>query len=149
MFDFGRDLPLPQALVAALEQAHGTLKRELDREVARHRLTPPQFAVLALLGNLGARPLSLIAQELRVSAGNVTCVVDNLEKAGLVARERDIEDRRVIDAYLTDAGKECLAAVRPAYEARIQALTRDLTPDEQEILARLLRKLTASAGGKV
>lgn len=129
------------ALVAALARSHGALMRELDREIATHQLTQPQFAVLEILRRRGPLPLHEVGKELLVSGGNVTCVVDNLEKAGLVARERDTQDRRVIKAGLTPAGEERLLAMLPAYQARVGALSAGLTDVEQGILTQLLRKL--------
>ena len=87
-------------------------------------------------------PLHEVGKELLVSGGNVTCVVDNLEKAGLVVRTRDTQDRRVIRADLTPAGQERLAAILPDYQARVGALAAGLTDVEQGILVQLLRKLS-------
>ena len=130
------------ALVAALTRSHSALSRELDREITAHQLTAPQFAVLEILSRRGALPLHEVGKELLVSGGNVTCVVDNLEKAGLVVRTRDTQDRRVIRADLTPAGQERLAAILPDYQARVGALAAGLTDVEQGILVQLLRKLS-------
>ncbi|MFN3428836.1 MAG: MarR family winged helix-turn-helix transcriptional regulator [Candidatus Sericytochromatia bacterium] len=129
------------ALVAALTRSHSALSRELDREITAHRLTQPQFAVLEILSRRGPLPLHELGKEMLVSGGNITCVVDNLEKAGLVVRTRDTQDRRVIRADLTPAGGERLAAIMPDYQARVGALAAGLTDVEQGILVQLLRKL--------
>jgi MarR family 2-MHQ and catechol resistance regulon transcriptional repressor len=129
-----------------MARGHDALMRELEREIARHQLTQPQFSVLDTLSERGPLPLHEIGKALLVSGGNVTCVVDNLEKAGLVARERDTQDRRVIRAALTSAGVAKLAEMRPAYEARVAELTSGLTDMEQAILLQLLRKLSETLG---
>jgi MarR family 2-MHQ and catechol resistance regulon transcriptional repressor len=116
--------------------------RELEREISQHHLTQPQFAVLDILERRGPLPLHEIGKELLVSGGNITCVVDNLEKAGLVVRSRDTQDRRVIKASLTPDGQERLSQLRPAHDARVQSLTAGLTDVEQGILLQLLRKLS-------
>lgn len=136
------DTDTSRALVAAMSRSHGALMRELEREISQHHLTQPQFGVLDLLARRGPLPLHEIGKELLVSGGNITCVVDNLEKAGLVVRQRDTQDRRVIKASLTPAGEERLTQLRPAYQARVQALTAGLTDVEQGILLQLLRKLS-------
>jgi MarR family 2-MHQ and catechol resistance regulon transcriptional repressor len=128
-------------LVSAMARSHGALMRELEREISQHHLTQPQFSVLDLLSRRGSLALHEIGKELLVSGGNITCVVDNLEKAGLVVRMRDTQDRRVIKAALTAAGEARLAELRPDYEARVASLTAGLTDVEQGILVQLLRKL--------
>ena len=93
-------------LVSAMARGHGALMRELEREIALHQLTQPQFGVLEILARRGPVPLHELGKELLVSGGNITCVVDNLEKAGLVVRTRDTQDRRVIKAALALVGRD-------------------------------------------
>src|SRR5947208_15156004 len=66
-------------------------------------VTGAQFGVLRCLGEAGPQGLMLTAlsERLLVSCGNTTGVVDRLEAAGLLRRERCEEDRRVIRARLT------------------------------------------------
>ena len=72
---------------------------------------------------------------------NFTVVIDNLEKAGYVRRERGYEDRRVVMVHLTDTGRDRIKAVLPDF---VKAVVRDmqvLSPAQQEQLAVLLRCL--------
>lgn len=129
------------ALVGAMARSHGALSKELERALGAHQLTTPQFAVLEMLGRRGPLPLHRIGEELGVSGGNVTCVIDNLAKLDLVVRQRDTQDRRVFQASLTPAGAARLATAQPVYQARAVALTAGLTDMEQGILVQLLQKL--------
>ena len=135
------------ALVTALSRSHGALMRELERELGAHKLTQPQFSVLEALARRGALPLSELGKELLVSGGNITCVIDNLEKAGLVERTRDTQDRRVIKAALTPEGERRLGEMLPLYQARAGELASGLTDVEQGILVQLLRKLAGTLIG--
>lgn len=135
------------ALVTAMARSHSALSKDLERTLVAHGLTAPQFGVLEMLGRRGSLPLHEIGKELLVSGGNITCVVDNLEKAGLVARTRDTQDRRVIQAALTPEGTARLAALMPVYAARALTLTAGLTDVEQGILVQLLRKLSLTLTG--
>lgn len=134
-------------LVTAMARSHSALSKDLERTLVAHKLTAPQFAVLEMLGRRGALPLHEIGKELLVSGGNITCVVDNLERAGLVARTRDTQDRRVIQAALTPAGTARLEEILPLYAARALELTAGLTDVEQGILVQLLRKLSITLTG--
>src|SRR5688572_23137625 len=68
-------------------------------------LTGSQFGVLETLYHLGPLCLGEISAKLLKSGGNITLVIDNLEKQGLVQRVRDPDDRRMINVSLTDKGE--------------------------------------------
>ena len=111
------------------------------QHLARKGLTFSQYGVLDMLFHFGPLRLGQIAEKILKSEGNMTTVVDNLERAGLVKRERSIEDRRVVTVSLTEKGCQLISEVLPQH---IQAIVEEmsiLTPEEQETLGRLCRKL--------
>jgi len=104
-------------------------------------LTPSQFAVLEALYHLGPMTQSEVSQKVLKSGSNMTTVIDNLERDGLVRRERDEKDRRVIHVHLTKTGSSKVAAVLPGH---IEALVHEfsvLSAGEQKDLADLCKKL--------
>ena len=104
-------------------------------------LTPSQFAVLEALYHLGSMTQGEISVKVLKSGSNMTTVTDNLERDGLVRRERDNNDRRVIHIHITEAGIGKIEAVLPGH---IEALVDEfsvLTPDEQDTLGELCKKL--------
>lgn len=104
-------------------------------------LTPSQFAVLEALYHLGLMTQGEISQKVLKSGSNMTTVVDNLERDGLVRRERDAKDRRVVHVHLTEAGTSKLEAVLPGHVAALVEEFSVLSPSEQEILGTLCKKL--------
>lgn len=81
-----------------------------------------------------------------VDPARVSRVGRALEKEGLVRRERDPEDGRVMRLYLTDAGREALEK-RPAVEEAVEArVRRVMSEDEVEELGRMLGLLAKSMG---
>jgi MarR family 2-MHQ and catechol resistance regulon transcriptional repressor len=82
-----------------------------------------------------------IGQKLLRSSGNITMVIDNLEKRGYVKRERKKEDRRFMMVRLTDGGFELISKVFPPHAAVIAREMSVLSESEQETLARLCKKL--------
>jgi MarR family 2-MHQ and catechol resistance regulon transcriptional repressor len=82
-----------------------------------------------------------ICGKLLKSSGNTTLVVDNLEKHGLVQRQRDENDRRVVMVQLTEAGRELIAGLFPSHAAVVSEEMSVLTPEEQRQLGELCRKL--------
>ncbi len=105
------------------------------------KLTISQFGVLEALYHLGPMCQGQLSKKLLRSTGNMTMVVDNLEKSGLVRRVRSAEDRRMISIELTSAGKELIERVLPSHVAVIVSEMSVLTPAEQAQLGELLRKL--------
>lgn len=104
-------------------------------------LTWSQFGVLETLFHLGPLMSSQLAEKHLKSPNNFTVVIDNLEKHGLVRRERDTRDRRVVMVHLTDEGRERIARALPCHVRAVVTDMQVLTPDEQEQLGALLRRL--------
>jgi hypothetical protein len=73
--------------------------------------------------------------------GNVTYVMDRLERRGLVARYRSEDDRRVVNAELTREGRELVASVFPGHAEYVEMLCRHLDVSEQEELRAVLKRL--------
>jgi MarR family 2-MHQ and catechol resistance regulon transcriptional repressor len=124
-----------------LMRAADSVGERTGRAVAGAGLTPSQFGVLETLYHLGPLMVSQLADKHLKSRNNFTVVVDNLEKQGLVRRERSGEDRRAVWVHLTEAGRERIEQVLPEH---VQAVVQDmevLTAEEQEQLGVLLRRL--------
>lgn len=104
-------------------------------------LTESQFGALEALLHLGPLCQHELAGKVLKSAGNMTTVVDNLERRGLVERRRDGEDRRVVTVHLTASGRDLVRAVFPrVVEVLVDAFST-LSATEQQQLAALCRRL--------
>ena len=125
----------------ALARCHATFAKAVAVKVQEYDLTTPQFGVLEALHHLGPLTLGDLADKLLVTGGNVTYVMDRLEEQGLVYRERSPEDRRVIQAKLTDAGRARIVEVFPGHAEYVAAVARHLDGNEQEELRSLLKTL--------
>ena len=124
-----------------LMRATNTVQSVSNRHVEAHGLTPSQFAVLEALHHVGPLCLSDLAKKILRTSGNLTMVVDNLEKLGHVKRVRSPEDRRYIGVEITDAGRKLIASVFPEHAARITEVMSRLSAGEQDTLRHLCRKL--------
>jgi MarR family 2-MHQ and catechol resistance regulon transcriptional repressor len=119
----------------------------VSRHMSAAGLTISQFGVLEALLHKGPLCQRDIAAKILKSTGNITLVIDNLEKLGLVLRERSTEDRRYFSVSLTEKGQSVINAAFAAVEAAIVAEMGALTGDEQEVLGQLCKKLGLSEGG--
>ena len=131
-----------------LTRAANSVSAATGVQLAGADLTESQFAVLEVLYHAGPLCLTVIAHKILKTGGNLTLVVKNLEKRGLVQRKQSAEDRRYFSLHLTPKGKRLITDIFPKQAARITEVLETLTPDEQTELARLSKKLGLSAGQK-
>lgn len=129
-----------------LLRAAESLNARMSQKVAAHHLTLSQFGVLESLCHLGPLPQCKLGEKLLKSSGNITMVVDNLEKLGLVERRRDSQDRRVVTVYLTAEGRGLIERIFPEHVAVIVEEMRVLDEGEQEQLGQLCRKVGLKSG---
>jgi len=114
---------------------------KLAADIESHGLTLGQFAVLEAVYHLGPMCQKTVAKKLLRSGGNITLVVNNLEKQGLVRRERQANDRRMVQIHLTVEGRERISRVFPKHVEAIVKVMSALSDSEQEELRRICRKL--------
>jgi MarR family transcriptional regulator, 2-MHQ and catechol-resistance regulon repressor len=138
---YGTKIDRALSMWVKLARAHNTMSALADRKIAGFGLTTPQFGALECLGHLGPMTIGELCRKMLVSGGNMTVVVDNLEKEGLVERIRDTADRRKILVMLTPKGKRLFDTIFTDHAEYIAQLASVLTPKEQEALSRLLKKL--------
>jgi MarR family 2-MHQ and catechol resistance regulon transcriptional repressor len=118
-----------------------SITTRIHKHLASTGLTLSQFAVLDALFHLGPLYQREIGQKLLRSSGNITMVIDNLEKRGYAKRERKKEDRRFMLVRLTDEGSELISKVFPPHAAVIAREMSVLSEREQKMLAQLCKKL--------
>ena len=110
-------------------------------EMRKSELTESQFGVLEALLHLGPLCQRELAEKVLKSAGNMTTVVDNLERRGLVERSREGDDRRVVTVHLTTEGKQLIREVFPRVVGVLVDAFSTLTASDQKQLAALCRRL--------
>jgi MarR family 2-MHQ and catechol resistance regulon transcriptional repressor len=113
----------------------------VHQEISKEGLTLSQFGVLDALYHLGPLCQKDIAAKILKSTGNITMVVDNLEKRELVLRRRKSDDRRFYLVELTSAGRRLMDRVFPPHVNRIKERLGVLDDQELKLLGSLLRKL--------
>lgn len=129
-----------------LMRAAESVTSRVHRVLAEPKLTISQFGVLEALFHKGPLCQKDIASKILKSTGNITMVIDNLEKRGLVRRERDNEDRRYLTVHLSETGTALVAKVFADVEAEIVTEMDALAGNEQELLGSLCKKLGLKGG---
>jgi MarR family 2-MHQ and catechol resistance regulon transcriptional repressor len=124
-----------------LERASDALNGRLAPPLEAQGLTTGQFGILEALLHLGPMCQHELGKKLLRSRGNITLVVDNLEKRGWVRRVRQKDDRRRVEIQLTPTGRRLIGRVFPTHAHAIAEEMTRLTAGEQETLRRICRKL--------
>ncbi|MGH2686554.1 MAG: MarR family winged helix-turn-helix transcriptional regulator [Actinomycetota bacterium] len=144
----GRDVAASRPILA-LARADDLVGRAMSEALGGVGLTPPKFNVLMELAaeTHGRLQLYEIARRLIRSAPNVTTLIDRLEADGLVRRERDGTDRRVVYAGITERGWKALARGAPAVFDVERRLIGRMPAADRKTLTRLLQELGTHEGG--
>lgn len=124
-----------------LARAFSTVNKKSIDNVRSFGLTQPQFSVIEVLGHLGPLKVGQICNKMLVSGGNMTLVLDNLEKNELIERIHDKEDRRAIVIQLTAKGTDLFDKIFKKHADFIGDLMSVLEDEEQKNLGELLKKL--------
>lgn len=120
-------------LAERLRLAVTRLARRL-RQQSEPGASPTQLAVLATVARTGPITLGDLAAAERVQPPTITAAVARLETHGLVRREPDETDRRVVRVRVTTAGRRLLARNRSRKTAYLEQRLRSLGPDERATL---------------
>lgn len=117
------------------------LQIQFTRLFRAHGLTPQQYNVLRILrGADGPLPCLEVARRLLTMVPAITGLMDRLEQAGLVQRERSAEDRRVVLAALTEEGEQLLRSLDKPVEQLHKQLLGHMSALELNRLSRLSAK---------
>ena len=122
--------------------------RNLSHPVRRAEMTPEQYWLLRLLHREGALSISELANRLDIAISSATISCKRLEKAGLLTRERQVDDERVVRVTLTANG---LAQIDAWGQRKREALTRLLSvldAQEQRTLQSLIERVLEFADSR-
>ncbi len=126
MLDLGRLGPLRDPIAAACESSG---------------LTPPQIHTLISLGHDGGLPMGELARRGGITEKTMTGIVDRLEHAGHVQRERDADDRRLVRVRLTERGRGAFATIEQHVKSRLRGFLEHIDAEDRCALKRILQKL--------
>jgi DNA-binding MarR family transcriptional regulator len=128
-----------------------TCKELIETDVRRRLrdtfdVTLPRFDLMAQLDRYrDGLKMNELSRMLMVTGGNVTAIVDQLEKEGLVERLDEPADRRAFRIRLTRAGEKSFAEMARVHEQWVVELLAGLSRRERDELLKLLAKVKSHA----
>jgi len=142
---YGKNADLALSLWVKLARTTDTIGFLTGRDIAKYGLTPTQFGIFESLGHLGPMRICEVGAKKLMTGGNMTVVIDNLEKQGLVERIRSSEDRRSTILQLTGKGKQLFDEVFVLHARFVENLIWSVLNEEEILqLSGLLKKLGVS-----
>src|SRR5437867_2938085 len=122
--------------------AHSAAVRAIESDVQREGRVPlTWYDVLLELNGAGERGLRMqdLSERVVLSRTRVSRLVDEMARSGLVRKESDAGDKRMVWAQITEEGRVALRETAPAYMRGIQRhFSTHLTEDEAETIAAAL-----------
>lgn len=134
------ELELALSLFKTFARAFKSVSEHSIRDSKEHGFNPTEFSVLELLYTKGPQKLQQIGSRLLLVSGNVTYVIDKLEKNEYIYREQDPKDKRSVYAKLTEKGQAYLDEIYPIHSVRMARAFSGLSIEEQQQLIALLKK---------
>jgi MarR family 2-MHQ and catechol resistance regulon transcriptional repressor len=124
-----------------LTRAADSVRSRVSSIINTSEVTESQFYVLDSLYHSGPLTQKNIGEKVFRSGGNITLVIDNLEKQGYVKRVRGTEDRRYFTIHLTKAGKNLMDKIFPDFLSAIKEEMNVLGDSEHKQLQELCKKV--------
>jgi DNA-binding MarR family transcriptional regulator len=125
----------------ALVRAEKAVVRELTRSLAPLDLKIAQLDVLMNLYRHPGMSQHDLARRLLVGRSNITMLLPQLEKQGVLRREGDTKDKRVMRLFLTDDGEALLMKALKIYSALIDKVMAQSSPTECDALGAQMRRI--------
>jgi MarR family transcriptional regulator, 2-MHQ and catechol-resistance regulon repressor len=116
-----------------------SLSSKINLELGKYELTESQYGVLDALFHLGPMKHKEIGKKILKSGGNITMVINNLERRNLVQRKRGEQDKRQFIIHLTSKGKSKILETLPHIFKSIKKHFEILGKEEQRELQRLCK----------
>jgi MarR family transcriptional regulator, 2-MHQ and catechol-resistance regulon repressor len=116
-----------------------SLSSKINLELSEYGLTESQFGVLDALLHLGPMKHREIGKKILKSGGNITMVINNLERRELVQRIRGEKDKRQFIIHLTSKGKNKILETLPLISKSIKKHFEILSKEEKKELQKLCK----------
>jgi len=130
----------------ALLAAAGALSARVHRRLAAHGFTASRIKTLCALKGAGPLCPHDIADRLCQTRGNVTMILDDLQRRGLVERRREGPNRRYVAVHLTPKGRRMAASLAPRHAKAVAGELKGFSARDLEVLAALCRRI--EGGGR-
>jgi MarR family transcriptional regulator, organic hydroperoxide resistance regulator len=143
----GPDLPPAQSVGYLVREAHRAFLRALAPRISRHRVSVGMWYFLRALWQQDGITQRELSRKVRMMEPTTAAALESMERAGLIRRKRNAQDRRKINIHLTDRGRELRDVLIPcAIEVNriaLQGIPTEAIASLRDQLARITHNLDA------
>jgi MarR family transcriptional regulator, organic hydroperoxide resistance regulator len=132
-------------LLAQVSQAYRTLSDNFMDRIGMHRA---QASLLCRLFLNNGLTQSEIAEQLSVQGATITNILQRMEEAGLVTRQRDSEDNRLVRVYLTEAGRQKERAITEQFLKLEGTIFEGINENDRVRIRSLLQQILQNMTSK-
>ncbi|WP_158903722.1 MarR family winged helix-turn-helix transcriptional regulator [Burkholderia sp. L27(2015)] len=130
-----------ESIGLSLNKARNMLLAKMDAALKEEGVTSQQMGIVLTMSRGAASTPFELSKLLGIDTGLMTRMLDKLEKQGLLARVRSVEDRRVVNLHLTETGVALGTRIPDIALNVLNPLFRNFSGQEFEELHRLLNKM--------
>lgn len=123
-----------------LQRAERLIQSNIGKSIRDHKLTDSQFSVIDVLYSKGEMRICNLMNKVLATAGNMTVVLKNMERDGLIYRKQDSEDKRAFIVGITEKGSKLFEDIIPGHRKEIEDVYSVLSTKEKEQLISILKK---------
>ncbi|MEM3324344.1 MAG: MarR family transcriptional regulator [Metallosphaera sp.] len=127
-------------VLTSISRVYRAAKRELNNRLESHGFSYVDFLILMQVRD-SPKSMVYLAKEVLMTQAGITAAIDRLEEKGLVKRERDKEDRRIINVQITERGVKATEEAIQVFNELAVDLVKDLSDEDKAKLIELLDKL--------
>lgn len=139
---YGKSNDLNLKLLIALARTNQEILKKQIPFIKANGLTLTQFGVLELLYHKGSLRICEIIEKTLSTGGNMTVVINNLHKSGLIERTLDPHDKRAFLINITPKGEDLISKIFPRHLENLELILDGLDEEEKSNLILLLKGLS-------
>lgn len=138
---------IKEEILYSIISCHGLIELEMGRVLQPYGLSPVKMNALMMIKHIGGAkglPQVDVGRRMIVTAGNITRLIDRMEKDGFVERVAQLKDRRVKLIKITKKGSELLDRVWPIYIKKVHDLLAFVSDQDGARVAGTLDRIRKS-----
>ncbi|MBF0709890.1 MULTISPECIES: MarR family winged helix-turn-helix transcriptional regulator [unclassified Gemella] len=122
------------------KKAERVITANSEKVIRHHNLTPSQFSVVDILYTKGEMRVSRLLEKILATSGNMTVILRNMERDGLIYRNCYAKDKRVSVIGLTEKGRKLFEKILPDHKKDLEKLYSILTDEEKVTFISIMKK---------
>ena len=138
--DLSKETLLDLKTMIVFHKAERTIRAIEAQIFKKHDLTPTQFSVLETLYSKGELRIQDLIDRILATSGNMTVVIKNMVRDGLISRTSDPNDRRSYLIELSQKGQDLIEEIFPQHILCVKEALGILSDEDKETLISILKK---------